>query len=84
MLHGESNTSQASRRMTIHRICQPQEECALTRPVTRRVTTQCLHTQNATTCRRCGRNDNQDSPRELSAHRANGIAAVCIDFNADG
>ena len=50
------------------------QECALTRPVTRWVTTQYLHTQNATTRRRCGRNNNQDSPRELSAHRANDIA----------
>ena len=39
------------------------------------MTTQYLHTQNATTRRRCGRNDNQASPRELSAYRANGIAS---------
>ena len=44
-------------------------------PATRRVNNQHLHTQNVTTRRRCGRNDNQDSPRGLSAHRANGIAA---------
>ena len=34
-----------------------------------------FYTQNVTTRRRCGRNDNQDSPRELPAHRANGTAA---------
>ena len=56
------------------------QECALTRLVTRRVTTQYLHTQNVTTRRRCVRNDNQDSPRELLAHRANGIAADQGDY----
>ena len=51
------------------------QECARTHPVNRRATTQYLHTQNFTTRRGCGRNDNQDSPRELPAHRANGTAA---------
>ena len=60
------------------------QECALTRLVTRRVTTQYLHTQNATTRRRCGRNDTQDSPRELSAHRANGSAADQAESKVSG
>ena len=46
-----------------------------THPVTGRVTTQCLHTQSVTTCRRCGRNNKQEDPREQSAHKAVGIAA---------
>ena len=57
------------------------QKCALTRPLTRRVTTQYLHTQNATTRRRSGRNDNQDSPRELQGHRANGTAADQSESN---
>ena len=36
-----------------------------THPVTRRVTTQCLHTQSVTTRRRCGHNDKHEAPREL-------------------
>ena len=43
------------------------QECARTHPVTRRATTQYLHTQNVTTRRGCGRNDNQDSPTCMCA-----------------
>ena len=48
------------------------------------MTTQYLHTQNVTTRRRCGRNDNQDSPRDLSAHRAHGIAADEVESKVSG
>ena len=55
-----------------------------THPVNRRVATQYPHTQSVTTRRRCGRNDNQESPRDLSAHRANGIAADQAESKVSG
>ena len=40
--------------------------------------------QNPSKAWRRGRNDNQDSPRELSAHRANGIAADQAESRVSG
>ena len=55
-----------------------------THPVTRRVTTQYLHTQSVTTRRGCGRNKKQEAPRELPAHRGIGIAADQAESNVSG
>ena len=53
-------------------------------PVNRRVTAQYLHTQSVTTRRRCGRNSNQEAPREVSAPRGIGIAADQVKSKVSG
>ena len=50
----------------------------------RRVTTRHLHTQSFTTRPRCGRNGKHEAPRELSAHRSSGIAAVQVESKVFG
>ena len=56
---------QAASSQRTHAARTQPEGRARTHPVTRRVTTQYLHTQSVTTRRSCGRNDTHEAPSEL-------------------